>query len=216
MHSHPAPNLFDGCAEYVRQFALSDVHCHSHALWNNPTYRSFTSVVSISNFWCGWVHNSNKFPNYLPVAVQGKRQLGVYTGIHGFTLIRWAEPIALNIIISALYLLFPFFFWYFKLVSHCNICGNPLDRNFCIWYPNNFPAISPSILVRFTRFLARSLSFIVSEMLRAFKIENDLYFHLVEKSVSNGCFCQVSAWISRMGTDMDYRELVEVCKDTQM
>jgi hypothetical protein len=32
-------------------------------------------------------------------------------------------------------------------------------------------------------------SFIMPEMLQAFKIENDRYLHLVEKSVSNGCFC---------------------------
>ena len=54
-----------------------DMHCHSHALWNHPTYMSFTSAVSISYFWYGWVHNSNMFPNCLPVAVQGKRHIAI-------------------------------------------------------------------------------------------------------------------------------------------
>jgi len=32
------------------------------------------------------------------------------------------------------------------------LAARQLDRNFCIWCPNNFPAISPSILVRFAWF----------------------------------------------------------------
>jgi hypothetical protein len=61
------------------------------------------------------------------------------------------------------------------------------DRNFSICNPDNFPLISHSIFIRFTRFLGRLEAFIVPEMHRASSMRNDRYFDFLEKWASNSC-----------------------------
>jgi hypothetical protein len=52
---------------------------------------------------------------------------------------------------------------------------------FSICNPDNFPLISHSILIRFTRFLDRFGSFIVPEMHHASSMRNCFYFDFLEK-----------------------------------
>ena len=55
----PPSNVFDGTAEYVRRSLISTyggIHCHPHASYNTPMYRSFTRMALYCHSLSSRVH----------------------------------------------------------------------------------------------------------------------------------------------------------------